>query len=525
MSVVLAARLHRVLFVVGLILLAAFALPSSASAASLSEIKQLTASDAQAGELFGTSVGIDGDTAIVGAMLADIGGGGGGSSDGSSAGEPPTPTPDPVGGDAGAAYIFQRSQGGAGNWGEVKKLTPSTVEFLARFGFSVAISGDIAVVGERADRAYVFQRDQGGADNWGEVKKLLGSDTGDGNQFGHSVAVSGDTIIVGARNANPIGQGAGAAYIFQRDEGGADNWGEVKKLNTSDPAPALRFGTSVAIDGDTAVIGADLEATTSGAAYVFERDVGGADNWGEVKKLKASDPQDFDHFGSSVAVSGDTVLSGARSEDAGGDDAGAAYVFQRGQGGADNWGQVKKLTASDAQADDHLGISVALSGDTAVVGADNGDSGLADSGAVYVFQRNAGGADNWGQDKKLVASNAGQLDEFGGSLSISGGTALVGAPRQNGIDFDTGAAYVFQAPAPPVGGVALGPDVRSLPLETAGPDSPTWGFMVAIVVAAGLTTVGSAVLYVRRRAAQVALTAPASSSAANRRLGVAWYTR
>ena len=499
MSVVLAARLHRVLFVVGLILLAAFALPSSASAASLSEIKNLTASDAQVGALFGTSVGIDGDTAIVGAMLADIGGGGG-SSDASSAGEPPTPTPDPVGGDAGAAYIFQRSQGGAGNWGQVKKLTPSTVEVLARFGFSVAISGDIAVVGTGSGfgTAYVFQRDQGGADNWGEVKKLLGSDTVDGNQFGHSVAVSGDTIIVGARNANPIGQGAGAAYIFQRNEGGADNWGEVKKLNTSDPAPALRFGTSVAIDSDTAVIGADREAATSGAAYVFERDAGGADNWAEVKKLKASDSQDSDQFGSSVAVSGDTILSGARSEDAGGDDAGAAYVFQRDQGGADNWGQVKKLTASDAQADDHLGISVALSGDTAVVGADNGDSGLADTGAVYVFQRNAGGADNWGQDKKLVASNAGQLDEFGGSLSISGGTALVGAPRQNGIDFDTGAAYVFQAPAPPVGGIAVESELRSLPLETTGGGSSPWSVAFGIA-AVFLITVAGAAWYTRRR--------------------------
>ncbi|MCH8850645.1 MAG: FG-GAP repeat protein [Chloroflexi bacterium] len=499
MSVVLAARLHRVLFVAGLILLAAFALPSSASAASLSEIKKLTASDAQQADAFGISVGVDGDTAIVGAFTVDVGGGGGGG-DGSSAGEPPTPTPDPVGGDAGAAYIFQRDTGGADNWGEVKKLTASDAQAGDRFGSNVAVSGDIAVVGApSADAAYLFQRDAGGADNWGEVKKLLGSDTGDGNQFGHSVAVSGDTIIVGARNANPIGQGAGAAYIFQRDEGGADNWGEVKKLNTSDPAPALRFGTSVAIDGDTAVIGADLEATTSGAAYVFERDVGGADNWGEVKKLKASDPQDSDQFGSSVAVSGDTVLAGARSEDAGGDDAGAAYVFQRDQGGDDNWGQVKKLTASDAQADDHLGISVALSGDTAVVGADNGDSGLADSGAVYVFQRNAGGADNWGQDKKLVASNAGQLDEFGGSVSISGGTALVGAPRQNGIDFDTGAAYVFQAPAPPVGGIAFESELRSLPLETAAPHRTPWSMAAAIVAAAFLISVCGAAWYTRRR--------------------------
>ena len=286
--------------------------------------------------------------------------------------------------------------------------------------------------------------------------------------------------------------------MFQRDAGGVDNWGEVKKLLPSDAASGFRFGQSVAIDSDTAVIGAIWEANSSGAAYIYQRNLGGADNWGEVKKVKASDPQDFALFGFSVAVSGDTVVAGARLANglfAGG----AAYMFDRDEGGADNWGQVKKVNGSDPQDFDLFGSSVALSGDTAVVGAIGGDSGLADTGAVYVFQRDTGGAGNWGEDKKLTASDAGQFDEFGGSVSLSGGTALVGAHRENGVDFDAGAAYVFEEPAPAVGGIAHDSELRSLPLETAGPDSPTWVFMIAIAAVALLTTVGSAVLYAGRR--------------------------
>ena len=108
--------------------------------------------------------------------------------------------------------------------------------------------------------------------------------------------------------------------------------------------------------------------SAAGAAYVFERDQGGAGNWGQVKKLTASDAEAGDDFGASVAVSGDTAVVGAAYEIRRGSAAGAAYVFERDQGGAGNWGQVKKLTASDAEADDRFGASVAVSGDTAVVG-------------------------------------------------------------------------------------------------------------------------------------------------------------
>ena len=353
----------------------ALALPGSTEATFLNEVKKLTASDAEAGDFFGLSMAVNGDTAVVGALLEDAGGS-----------------------EAGAAYVFQRNEGGADNWGEVKKLTASDAQAGDWFGWSVAVSGDTAVVGAPSESrdgssvgaAYVFQRDQGGADNWGEVKKLSASDAQAGVRFGVSVAVSGDTGVVGAYPADDSAGRPGAAYVFQRNDGGADNWGEVTKLTASDAEGGEQFGTSVAVSGDTAVVGArggDAAGTNSGAAYVFQRDEGGADNWGEVKKLTASDAAAGDRFGLSVAVSGDTAVVGAfAEEDAGGlISAGAAYVFQRDARGADNWGEVKKLTASDAEAGDGFGVGVAVSGDTAVVGAFAEGAGGSFAGAAYVF--------------------------------------------------------------------------------------------------------------------------------------------
>ncbi len=405
--------------------------PQSAEAALLDEVKKLLASDAQGGDQLGISVGVSGDTAVVGAHWEDAGGG-----------------------DAGAAYVFQRGHGGADNWGEVKKLTASDAQTGDWFGISVAVSGDTIVVGAwREDAggtdvgaAYVFGRDQGGTDNWGQVKKLTASDAQAGDNFGISVAVDGDTAVVGAWLEDAGGTDAGAAYVFGRDQGGTDNWGQVKKLTASDAEAGDNFGWSVAVDGDTIVVGAFLEdagGTDAGAAYVFGRDEGGAGNWGQVKKLTASDAQAGDEFGRSVAVSGDTAVVGAIFQDAGGSDAGAVYLFGRDEGGAGNWGEVKKLTASDAQANDQFGVSVAVSGDTAVVGAHHEDAGGSNAGAAYVFGRDEGGADNWGEVKKLTASDAQAGDEFGVSVAVSGDTTVVGAKLEGAGGFWAGAAYVF----------------------------------------------------------------------------------
>ena len=316
---------------------------------------------------------------------------------------------------------------------------------------SVAISGDTVVVGAvmeddaGTDRgaAYVFDRNSGGPDAWGEVAKLTASDAEDLDYFGRSVAISGDTVVVGADYADGAGTDCGAAYIFARNQGGPDAWGEVAILTASDAQEGDNFGFSVAISGDYAVVGAHKEdgaaGTDRGAAYVFDRNSGGPDAWGEVAILTASDAEDGDEFGCSVSIGGDFVVVGADHKDGAGTDSGAAYVFDRNQDGTDAWGEVVILTASDAEANDQFGWSVAISSDSVVIGAPyEGDDGV-DLGAVYVFHRTTGTM--W----KLTAAGAEDGDRFGYSVSISinGDNVVVGAPFEDSTGTDLGVVYIF----------------------------------------------------------------------------------
>ena len=326
---------------------------------------------------------------------------------------------DAGGTDAGAAYIFERDLGGPGNWGQVRKLTASDAEAGDYFGFSVAVDDDTAVVGAYEDgtsaiddgNAYVFQRDQGGADNWGEVKKLAASDAQLDDAFGWSVAVSDDIVLVGSPFEDSQGDNAGATYIFRRDEGGAGNWGEVIKLIASDgQASANYFGWSVAVSGGTAVVG------TSGfaGAYVFQQDEGGTDNWGEVTKLAPSEPHEGAVFGLSVAVSGAAAAVGAPYDGDGGSTGGAAFVFHRDSGGADNWGEAKKLVAADEGAS-FLGWSISISGETAVVGDFIDSPGILPE-AAFVFQLPAPKDADADTDGDTIA-NSEDLDDDGDGCS------------------------------------------------------------------------------------------------------------
>ena len=322
---------------------------------------------------------------------------------------------------------------------EIKKLVASDADTGDSFGWSTTIDGDTAIIGVRVpgNAAYVFERDQGSQDNWGEVKKLVPSACCL-QDFAYSVAFNGDVAFVGAPRGNiPGSPSGGTVYVFHRDQGGMDDWGEVKEFTAFDNLTGDKFAISVAISGDTAVVGAynaDAVGSDSGAAYVFQRNEGGVDNWGEVTKLTASDADADDRFGISVTLSGDTIIVGAHHEDAVGSDAGAAYVFQRNQGGTDNWGEVTKLTASDAGAGDEFGVSVAISGDTAVVGSPIAATAGPQTGAAYVIQRDQGGVDNWGEVKKLTASS---LNRFGYSVAVSADTVVVGPQFGSSV-------YVFQ---------------------------------------------------------------------------------
>ena len=345
---------------------------------------------------------------------------------------------------------------------QLAKLTSSDPANSDEFGFSVAVSGTTALFGvpdgiipspitpffQRAGVALVFESTPEGA--WQEVRRLSGTATGNGDQFGCSVAISGDTIVVGALEASIVGTCCtGTAFVFERNHGGTNAWGQVARLTSSDPQLFQWFGESVSVSGDTIVVGAELTAhsgfNTAGAAYVFERDHGGPGAWGEVKMLTASDAEAGFRFGSSVAISGDTIIVGAFADDSAGTNSGSAYVFERNAGSPGAWNEVQKLTASDAAVKDAFGTSVALWLDTAVIGAPKNDDVAPDSGSAYVFERNPGGASAWVEVRKLTASDAGGADWFGFSVAVSGDRIVIGAHQDDNVGgTDAGAAYVFE---------------------------------------------------------------------------------
>jgi hypothetical protein len=327
-----------------------------------------------------------------------------------------------------------------------QKLEVLDAAIFDSFGNSAAISGDTVVVGAHLDdgaggidqgSTYVFVRSSGGV--WALQQKLLALDGAADDRFGHSVAISGDTVVVGAPgDAGAAGPQQGSAYVFVRSGG---VWTQQQKLEFSDPAQFDAFGFSVAISGDTVVVGSFADdgplGGDQGSAHVFVRN-GGV--WTLQQKLLASDTAPNDHFGKSVAINGDTIVVGAPGDSgAAGFAQGSAYVFVR-SGGV--WTQQQKLFASDAAVTDNFGDSMAISGDTVVVGApsDDGAAGI-QQGSAYVFVRNGG---VWTQQQKLEASDPAAGDFFSSSVAISGGTVVVGSTGHDGAaGIAQGAAYVF----------------------------------------------------------------------------------
>lgn len=389
---------------------------------SQTELQKLLASDLQAEDQFGVSVSISGDRALVGAHLSDD-----------------------AGVDSGSAYVFERDE--AGMWVQVAKLTASDAASRDLFGHSVALSGDQALVGAflsdeagvDSGSAYVFERDRTGT--WVQVAKLIASDAAAGDEFGASVALSGDRALVGADTA---GVDSGSVYMFERNRMGT--WIQVARLTASDAAAGDEFGASVALSGDRALIGAfgdDDAGSYSGSAYVFERDDLGM--WVQVAKLNASDAELGVFFGMSVALSGNRALVGASLDNnEAGIQAGAAYVFERRLTGM--WVQVAKLTAADAAANNQFGISVALFGNRALVGAYLDDDFRLNSGSAYVFEHDGEGT--WSQAAKLTATDDATADFFGTSVALWGNLALVGSLLDdNNADNNSGSAYVFDIDA------------------------------------------------------------------------------
>jgi len=342
------------------------------------------------------------------------------------------------------------------------------------FGTAVAISGDTMVVGATGEdysytnqgAAYVFVRVNG---VWSQQALLRGSPVYNASDFGRTVAISGDTIAVGAPYDTYSFTSQGTVHIFTRS---GTTWTQQASLRASNAATSDYFGTSVAIDGDSVVVGAigedsaalgidglqtDNTASSSGAAYVFTRN---GTVWTQQAYVKASNTGGNDLFGSAVAIAGDTVAISAPGEDSsfggingtqgdeGASASGAVYVFLR-AGAA--WSQQAYVKAATPVASDDFGRSLALVGNLLAVGAPNEDTTASNSGAVFMFTRSG---TTWTPRAAVKANTPGASDAFGYAVATTSTALLVGAHYEdgssrviNGADdnagFDNGAAYMF----------------------------------------------------------------------------------
>ena len=385
------------------------------------QVAKLTASDGAAGDWFGNSIAVDGETAVVGAWENDNG--------------------------KGAAYVFIRQ---SGTWSQVAKLTASDGAAGDDFGSSVAVDGDTVVVGAVYDddkgSAYVFTKPNSGWATGTEMAKLTASDGAAGDRFGMSVAVDGDTVVVGASEDDD----KGSAYVFTKPtSGGWVTATETAKLTAFDKAADDEFGYSVAVDGDTVVVGALYDDDTDsdmGAAYVFVKPTSGG--WvtaTETAKLTAFDKAADDRFGVSVAVDGSTVVVGVYWDDDNGSNSGSAYVFTKPNSGWVTTTETAKLTASDGGTDDYFGASVAVDGNRVVVGADHDHDNASSGGSAYVFTKpTSGGWADATESAKLTASDVATEDHFGNSVAVDGDTVVVGALHDDDNGFNSGSAYVYE---------------------------------------------------------------------------------
>ena len=401
----------------------------------------LTATGGAAGAHFGISVAIDGETAVVGADRANS--------------------------RKGSVHIFTRNA--SGKWTQQAKLEGENTG--DQFGWSVAVEGDTVVVGAHAydgeddegntltnsGAIYVFTKPTSGggwADTIAAPAKLTPTDPEAYAFFGGSVALDDNTLAIGSRLYDTEGYfSAGAAYVFTQTNG---VWGQAAKLTASTSLQLAYLGYSLAVDGDTVLVGAYGDDTVrgelgSGSAYVFEKPSEGWTDGNETAKLTASDRQPSGYFGFSVALDGDTAVIGAsqHSDPEIGAGSGAAYVFARESG---VWGEKARLTPSDAAARDNFGVSVAVDGDTVVVGSWQDDDNSRNSGAAYVFEKPDLGWASTFETLKLTAPDGAANDRFGWSVAVDlddvrGDLALVGAySDDNAAALDAGSVHVLGIP-------------------------------------------------------------------------------
>jgi len=378
-----------------------------------SQEAKLMPSGATPSDFFGCAVSLSGNRAIVGAYGDDDNGS-----------------------RSGSAYVFVCSNG---VWTEEQKLVANDGEELDYFGHSVSLSSDRVIVGAYGDddkgsgsgSAYVFVYSNGA---WTLEQKLTAIDGAAYGSFGKSVSLSDDRVIVGATVDVGAGNYSGSAYVFVYSNG---VWSTERKLTDVGGENGDNFGIAVSLSGDTAIVGAlgnHNDAVGYGSAYVYVRSNGA---WTLEQKLKAGDGKAYDKFGSSLSLSGDSVIVSAYENNGTGSYSGSAYIFVSSNG---VWTQEAKLTDGGESIGGYFGASVSISGDRAIVGDRDDGANNNEFGSAYLFVRDRG---VWMQWKKLTAGDRTVGAMFGGAVSISGDREIVGAYSGYAGEIRSGSAYIY----------------------------------------------------------------------------------
>ena len=351
---------------------------------------------------------------------------------------------------SGSAYLVSYTDGDEGQPPSHKFAEEGDAQKDDSFGNSLDISGDLLAIGASKDdingadsgAVYVVMRFSydGGQWNKDDVVRLTPNEPIPGSLFGNAVAVSGNRVVVGTYWAE-------ALYVFEYNDSNL-TWEQKPILTLEDGKVGEKFGISVAIDGDTIAVGAinrNKGDVKTGSVFVYRYN--GSD-WQYETELFGNDLGASDKFGSSVAVEGDTIIVGAPYQDGVASNTGAAYVFRR---NGNTWEEQAKLIGSGLSAGARFGNSVALSGNTAVVGASKNDIfdadnvAMGEAGSVYIFKFEG---DGWNEKERLIAPDAGEGDEFGCAVATSGHLVVVGAHKYdvdlNGDEqLDAGSVYVY----------------------------------------------------------------------------------
>lgn len=389
------------------------------------ETQKLTALDAVSHAAFGTSMDVDGDYAVIGAYGDDENGK-----------------------DAGAAYIFHYD---GSEWIQQAKITASDGQEEDTFGYSVAISGDLVVVGapgesengSNAGAVYVFWRNDSNS-TWTQHQKFpnVYEDVESGDNFGMAVGATyvSETnehfVLAGATGNDDAGHNAGAVYIFR--QAGTTGFIFINQFLPIEGSSGAQLGSPIDADGKWAVVGAVTDphgGSNSGSAYIYR--MAGVQEWEYVDRILANNEEAGDHFGSGLGIDGDYIVVGAPGDDDAGEDAGAAYIFHRDANS--DWHQQAKFTAMDFSGGAEFGYAADLDGNFTVVSAMMDHENGIDSGSAYLFKRDG---TTWLPFEKFTASDAAAYDYFGGCVGISGNYAFAGSSFK---DDGSGAVYAFDS--------------------------------------------------------------------------------